>query len=459
MDPSKLIDWAGLTHVGRHRTSNQDAYIAVPATDPIMFQKRGHLFLVADGMGAHAAGELASKMAVDVIPLSYQKYTKVDAHVALQLAIETANENVHNRGQENLDFAGMGTTATALVLLPETFFVAHVGDSRVYRIRPHAVEQLSRDHSLAQELVQRGQLRPDQVRSFGASNVIVRSIGPAPDVEVDIGGPAPLSPGDAFLLCSDGLTRHVTDAEIGWVVSRHDAQHACQILVEMANARGGMDNITVMVARYRGLEGTAAPPPSEQTTETLTVRRPLARVIQTIQRVALGLSALCAVYVAASWPLGLPLRVLTLGAGVVVFLLWTALHFRHHLHWPHKHADPTPPPEQWHGTTTLKLEPDAVLAVGQAAAGSLHWKKSRNPSFNDKPFWQQKNQGDELVQQGELDRALTLYCDVLGCKVMSTTSANASTVTLQTRTRQSEASEHTDSPQAGDESDHQDPSG
>ena len=125
------IEFAALSDIGLRRTSNQDSYVAAPAASDENWQAHGHLFLVADGMGAHAAGELASKMAADTVPLTYYKHTELSVPEAIHLAVEEANRKYHSRGEANAEFRGMGTTASALLLLPQGALVAHVGDSRV----------------------------------------------------------------------------------------------------------------------------------------------------------------------------------------------------------------------------------------------------------------------------------------------------------------------------------------
>jgi protein phosphatase len=207
--------------------------------------------LVADGMGAHAVGELASKIATDGIPHIYSKHAQDGPNPALKRAFVEANQNIHTRGQANPEFHGMGTTGTALVLRPEGAWVGHVGDSRVYRVRGGVLEQLSFDHSLVWELARRQRRNPDELTGV-PSNVIVRSLGPEPSVIVDVEGPHPLEPGDTFLLCSDGLSGPVNDREIGAVASALPPDEACKFLIHLANLQGGPDNITVIIAKVKG---------------------------------------------------------------------------------------------------------------------------------------------------------------------------------------------------------------
>jgi serine/threonine protein phosphatase PrpC len=242
------------------RSHNQDAHAILMAADVEQWQQRGHLFVVADGMGAHAVGELASKLAADSIPHVYSKHSQEGPVIALRKSFIETNCTIHARGQQTRGFEGMGTTGTALLLRPEGAWLAHVGDSRVYRIRGETIEQLTFDHSLVWELARRQGLRPEELRDKVPSNVIVRSLGPEPLVEVDIEGPHPIEAGDLFVVCSDGLSGPVSDREIGAVVRALPPEEACRLLVHLANLHGGPDNITVIVARVHG-EPTPAPRP------------------------------------------------------------------------------------------------------------------------------------------------------------------------------------------------------
>jgi protein phosphatase len=243
------LDQAGASDVGMRRSNNQDSYRILTAPNVQQWRSRGHLFMVADGMGAHAVGELASKMAVDTVPHTYHKLANLECNEAITKAVQDANGLIHNRGTANKEFEGMGTTSTVLLLLPEGALIAHVGDSRAYRVRDGIIEQLSFDHSLAWELVRRRQLTMEQARTMVPNNVITRSLGPEPTVQVDVEGPHDVRPGDAFLLCSDGLSGMVGDVEMGAVAGSMPAKDACQFLIDMANLNGGADNITLLIVR------------------------------------------------------------------------------------------------------------------------------------------------------------------------------------------------------------------
>lgn len=243
------IELAALSDIGLRRTSNQDSYVTAPAASEENWAAQGHLFLVADGMGAHAAGELASKLAADAVPLTYFKHRELAVPQAIQRAVEEANQLIHSRGEANAEFRGMGTTASVLLLLPQGALVAHVGDSRVYRLRGNQLEQLTFDHSLVWEMTASGQVPAGQVPDYIPKNIITRSLGPNAYVEVDLEGPFPVEIGDAYLLCSDGLSGQVKDDEMGAIMAVLPPQDAAQALVDLANLRGGPDNITLIIAR------------------------------------------------------------------------------------------------------------------------------------------------------------------------------------------------------------------
>ncbi|HUY92934.1 MAG TPA: PP2C family serine/threonine-protein phosphatase [Pirellulales bacterium] len=291
MDP-KPVNWetgiehAAISDVGLRRSNNQDSYAVALAGAPELWARRGHLFMVSDGMGAHAAGELASKMATDTVPHTYNKLLEEPPPGAIRQAIEDANGRIHTRGQANLDFRGMGTTTSALVLLPEGALVAHVGDSRVYRVRENRIEQLSFDHSLVWEMMAAGKIRESEVPSYIPKNIITRSLGPSAHVQVDLEGPYPLAPGDTFLLCSDGLSGQVSDEEMGAILGALPPREAAQMLVDLANLRGGPDNITVIVIRVGELPRAPLAP------QTPVRNRAAARPIHPVVWILLGVLTL-----------------------------------------------------------------------------------------------------------------------------------------------------------------------
>jgi len=251
------------------RANNQDAMAVAMAGDLIDWARRGHVFLVADGMGAHAAGELASKMATDSIPHTYRKLLERSIPSSIKNAVQQANEAIHSRGLGNVEFEGMGTTSSMLVILPQGAVVGHVGDSRIYRARKGRFEQLTRDHSLAWEMEAAGRAAGHEFSEMNVpKNVITRSLGPSPAVEVDLEGPFPIEIGDVYVVCSDGLTGVVSDEEIGILASALPVHDAAQTLVDLANIRGGPDNITLILVRVTGAlmppEGLPKPEPEPE---------------------------------------------------------------------------------------------------------------------------------------------------------------------------------------------------
>ncbi|MBN2473536.1 MAG: serine/threonine-protein phosphatase [Pirellulales bacterium] len=246
------LQHTALSDVGLRRANNQDAMAVVIAGSQELWQRRGHLFVVADGMGAHAAGELASKLATDTIALAYSKRLDLPPAEALFEATRQANQHIHDCGQADPDFRGMGTTSTALLLLPEGAVLAHVGDSRAYRLRDGCLEQLTFDHSLIWEMRSAGQIAEDKIPDYIPRNIITRSLGPSTIVDIDLEGPFPIEPGDTFLLCSDGLSGPVKDGEIGAILHCMPPDESARALVNLANLRGGPDNISVIVVRVVG---------------------------------------------------------------------------------------------------------------------------------------------------------------------------------------------------------------
>jgi serine/threonine protein phosphatase PrpC len=256
-----LLNWndylqvASLSDVGMRRTTNQDNLTVSLASNMDSFQRKGHLFIVADGMGAHAAGELASKLAIDHIPHLYSKHIDSSSNYStapenLRQAVTDANGEIYRRGQANEEFYNMGTTCSTLLLLPQGAVAAHIGDSRVYRLSQNRLEQLTFDHSLVWEMKAAGQLTEAEEKTGRVPrNVITRSLGPYRDCNVDLEGPFPIQVGDTFLLCSDGLTGVITDAEIGSILANMDPDEGARVLVDLGNLRGGPDNITVIIVK------------------------------------------------------------------------------------------------------------------------------------------------------------------------------------------------------------------
>lgn len=288
------MEIAQISDVGMRRASNQDNMSVLLASGLERWRETGNLFLVADGMGAHAAGELASEIAADKIPYLYSKFLNGSPAEALREAVAEGNAEIHRKGQANEDFYNMGTTCSVLGILPEGAIAAHVGDSRIYRLRDNQLEQLTFDHSLVWEMKAAGSLSAEDERSnMVPRNVITRSLGPYPEIKIDLEGPFPVRAGDVFLLCSDGLTGQVSDDELGPILASLPAREAARVLVDLANLRGGPDNITLIIVRIV----------SEQvaTTREKTVRRIRARGESGLAGLMAGLSLIFALIGTIMW--------------------------------------------------------------------------------------------------------------------------------------------------------------
>lgn len=236
------IQYGSQSNQGRVRTSNEDSFAASPE------QK---LFLVADGMGGHAGGEVASAIAASTLrELFSEAVGDASPEDILRSAALEANSRIYQIQRQKPELAGMGSTLTALSLRNNRYFIAHVGDSRSYLFRDGILDQLTRDHSLVWPLFESGALKKEELSSHPQKNLITRSIGPHPHIELDIEcGEA--REGDVFLLCSDGLTDVVSDDDIQMVLSdaKKTPQEMCDDLVNQANENGGPDNITVVVVK------------------------------------------------------------------------------------------------------------------------------------------------------------------------------------------------------------------
>ncbi|MFV2068571.1 MAG: PP2C family serine/threonine-protein phosphatase, partial [Pirellulales bacterium] len=203
-DWSDYVRHAAASDIGLRRTTNQDAWTVCRAENELQWRRHGHLFAVADGMGAHAAGELASRLAIETVSKAYRELRSFGPADAIRRAMVEANALIHARGLSRAEWLGMGTTCSVLLLVEQGAIVAHVGDSRVYRVRGGLIEQLTFDHSLVWELMDVGKISENEVPHAIPKNVITRSVGPNASVEVDLEGPFPVETADCYLLCSDG---------------------------------------------------------------------------------------------------------------------------------------------------------------------------------------------------------------------------------------------------------------
>lgn len=255
--PAFEIDASVQTDVGCVREINEDSGRMVRPSDPALLAAKGTLVVVADGMGGHSAGEVASQMAADVVSRVYYE-TRAEPGAALRRAVEEANRQINEAAAIDSAKHGMGTTCTALALCGGRAYAAHVGDSRLYMLRDQQLYQLSEDHSAVNEMVKLGLITREQARTHEDKNVILRALGTTPEVEVSVLEPFAVREGDRYLLCSDGLHDLVVEHEIASVLTETEDIHAAgERLIEMAKERGGHDNITVGIIAIMP-EGTAA---------------------------------------------------------------------------------------------------------------------------------------------------------------------------------------------------------
>ena len=222
------------THVGKVRRNNEDSLIVIePET-----------FVVADGMGGASAGEVASKMLVDTVKNFLSKTPAPWDEKTLKQAILLANDLILNAARRNENYQGMGTTATVLYLDGDRAYFAHVGDSRLYRLRRNIFEQLTKDHSYVETLVRRGEISPDEARVHPMKNVLTQAVGALADLRVDTANFS-AEYGDVFLLCTDGLTNMVDNETIAQILQT--AESPADALITAALDNGGKDNISVIV--------------------------------------------------------------------------------------------------------------------------------------------------------------------------------------------------------------------
>jgi serine/threonine protein phosphatase PrpC len=268
-EPPVVVRVFACTDVGRTREHNEDSFVVadLATPTPLTFSAeqthtpgdRGELFMVADGMGGAAAGEIASSMAVDVVLQELRaRWTGAAAAdpptfvQALIAATAAANERIHRYATEHAEFRGMGTTATVAGVLHDTLYIAQVGDSRAYIVRHGEAQQLTKDQSLMQRLIEAGEITAEEAEVSERRNIILQALGPEATIKVDVTHQL-LRRGDTLVLCSDGLSGLVRHSEIAQAVVEETDLHAlCTRLIDTANAKGGPDNITVVAARFDG---------------------------------------------------------------------------------------------------------------------------------------------------------------------------------------------------------------
>jgi len=259
----QMVEFGSLTDKGMQRSENQDTLVTPPPElSPQVVADKGLLFIVADGMGGHAGGKVASDLAARVVKRSYYDDAERLPGPSLMRAVQAANAEVLHAAQEPA-YSGMGTTIVAAVVLGRTLTVAHVGDSRAYLLRDEELMLLTEDHTWVAEQVRSGVLTTEQAQGHAQRHVLMRALGREPQVKVDV-GQLELQPEDQLLLCCDGLWELVEPHEVRVALASPMPQEAAQKLVDLANDHGGPDNVTALVIRPLPAEETSEPPAGGQ---------------------------------------------------------------------------------------------------------------------------------------------------------------------------------------------------
>jgi protein phosphatase len=247
------LEFGSQSDIGLARSDNQDCYGKFPENDLELSGPLGQLFVVADGMGGHRGGREASHLAVTTVGAEYFSGTGgIDDR--LRRAFEKANERIYLGSMENPKLYGMGTTCSTLVLQDARAVIAHIGDSRIYRIMRKEIVQVTSDHSTVAEMERRGIITREEAKFHPERSTLYRAMGTKPDIEIDIIDGITIGDDEYFMMCSDGLSNMVDTDEMQKIVLSHPPQEACERLVDLANERGGLDNITVLVIHVTAKE-------------------------------------------------------------------------------------------------------------------------------------------------------------------------------------------------------------
>jgi len=249
-NPKPGLEAATLTDVGLQRANNEDSYIYWEPEAEDEFRRKGRLAIVADGMGGYEGGQEASRLAVETVRYVYDEEFNGDPQATLISALQSAHETIQRYAVEHPQFSGMGTTGTALAIVGEQLYFAHIGDSRLYLVRGKTITRLTRDHSYVGRLVESGIVRSEDAESHPQRHILTAALGSGRDVTPDVPDqPMALQDSDLLILCTDGLWSVVPEQEISRIVQSNGPAEACRKLVEAALERGGPDNVTVIILR------------------------------------------------------------------------------------------------------------------------------------------------------------------------------------------------------------------
>ncbi len=244
------LEIASLTDVGCQREGNEDSYSYWEPEDDTLFSRLGRLAVVADGMGGHEGGQIASRIAVDTVQQSYSDLSDAGPQQHLLRAFRQAHNAIQQQARQSPYLIGMGTTCTAFALVDSRLYYAHIGDSHLYLLRAGKLKLLTRDHSLVARLIETGILRPEDAENHPQKHVLTAALGVSDDIDPDYSvEPVQLGKSDVLLICTDGLWGQMSDAEIQQALASQSPQDACRSLTQLARHRGGPDNITLQIAR------------------------------------------------------------------------------------------------------------------------------------------------------------------------------------------------------------------
>jgi serine/threonine protein phosphatase PrpC len=238
-----------LSDLGNVRTNNEDMGMFFKIADENVIREKGYMLIVADGMGGHQAGEVASNMAANIISREYFKQQNGSVEKTLAKVFELANKNIFEMANSQKAYNGMGTTCTALVVIDQTVYYAHVGDSRAYMQKGDSIVQITEDHTYVQELVNSGDITAEEAATHPKRNILTNAMGTKPGLRIDTGKcKFSFDNNDRLLLCSDGLYDYLNDKELNEILKNNGLKNAAEYMIQQAKTRGGHDNITVVLA-------------------------------------------------------------------------------------------------------------------------------------------------------------------------------------------------------------------
>lgn len=248
--PKPGIEAASLTDVGLQRDNNEDSFLYWEPDSAADFRRKGRLAVVADGIGGYEGGQEASRLAVDTVRHIYDRDFTDDPQPTLLAAFQAAHDSIQRYAMEHPQFHGMGTTCTALAIIDHQLWFAHVGDSRLYLVRPDSLVRLTRDHSYVGRLVENGIVRSEDAESHPQRHILTAALGSGRELTPHVPEqPIALSDGDTLVLCTDGLWSVVGESDLARLTRTNSPTDACLKLVRLALERGGPDNVTVIVLR------------------------------------------------------------------------------------------------------------------------------------------------------------------------------------------------------------------